>query len=93
MPEDKPGPPLTPEQTRQALKHLTSQFLAYGEEIAVLRRILLEKGLVSENEILETSKVVRQEGEEQIQKILSARRQKSSGGFSSFTPKESLKER
>jgi len=80
MPDDKPGPTLTPEQTRQALKHLTGQLLAYGEEIAVLRRVLLEKGLVSENEILETAKVVRQEGEQQIHKILSARRQKPSDG-------------
>lgn len=79
MAEEKPPDPLTPEQTREALKHLTKQVLAYGAELTVLRRILLEKGLVTEAEIARTADQVHEEGREQIRNILASRRQKRSG--------------
>jgi transcription initiation factor IIE alpha subunit len=78
MLENKPT--LTDDQIREALKLLTQQFLGLGLDLAVLAKALLKKGLLTEDEITEAKKQVKQEGDEQLAKIGRATRQGPAGG-------------
>jgi len=69
MPDERP--PLTDAQIRLLFKQITSQFISYGREVAALRRALLQKGILTESEMLEATNQVHREGAAQMQKLAS----------------------
>ena len=72
--------PLTPEQFTQIAQELHSQLFNYGADLASLTKALVQKGLVTEAELIEAKNQVSAEMRAQIEKIAAATRRGPAGG-------------
>ena len=82
----KPKPKSAPQtlsdrSIRAALLHLTQSVMSYGARLRVLEVVLLEKGLVTESEMLEAKARVYREGQDEIAKIAAASHLRPPGGI------------